>query len=116
MTGDGLLPVPGAPDLVGALVGVPVPEETIALRIAEATTLAQALTGGQGFSPDGARVHPEVAAAITASVVRSLENPSWPLTVVGSPLSSHPGSFDYWSEADLAMMARLRDRGREVRP
>ena len=78
------------------------------MRIAEATILAQALTAGRGFSADGRRVHPEVADAITASVVRSLENPSLPLSLVGPPLSPRPGTFDSWTEADLVLMARLR--------
>ena len=108
MISDGLRPVPGAPEVARALNGASHPDEVVRVRIAEATTLAQALTAGQGFSADGRRVHPEVADAITASVVRSLDNPSLPLTLVGPPHSPRPGTFDYWTEADLVLMARLR--------
>jgi hypothetical protein len=87
-------------------------EEVVQVRIAEATTLAIALTAGHGFSPDGRGVHPELAAAISRSVIRSLENPSLPLSLAGPPLSPRPGTFDYWSEADLVLMAELRALGR----
>jgi hypothetical protein len=99
---------PGATEVALSRGGPGHPDELVRVRIAEATTLAHALTGGHGFSPDGGLVNPDLAEAIARSVVRSLENPSLPLTLVGPPLSPRPGTFDYWSEADLAMMASLR--------
>ncbi len=109
VTSDGLLPVPGPADVARALPSLPsLAPEVVQARTAEALSLARQLTRGAGFSTDGHRVHPDLAAAISSCVVRSLLNPSLPLALSGPPLSSRPGTFATWTDAELAVMTRFR--------
>jgi hypothetical protein len=108
-TGDGLRPVPGSPEVLRSTRGATFPDELVRVRIAEATSLALKLTAGGGFSVDVRRVDPELAAAITACVTRSLQNPSLPLSLAGSALSARPGTFATWTDQELDLMARLRE-------
>jgi hypothetical protein len=107
-TDDRLCPLPGPGDVPPPAAALTQSEELIRVRISEAAGLARRLTLGGGFSPDGRRVHPQLAKVIIASVTRSLLNPSLPLTLVGPPLSPRPGSFATWTLHELSLMERLR--------
>ena len=85
--------------------------EAVQALITEAASLAHRFTRGAGFSADGKSVHPELAAAISSCVARSLLNPSLPLALSGPPLSSHPGTFATWTDTEVALMTRLRTLG-----
>lgn len=106
-----MVPLPRAADVMSGLSRRHTPEQVGAL-IDRTVLLVRHYTRGQGFSPQGSDIEPELARLVVDTVRRAVLNPEQPLACAGPLLDGTPGSFADWTLAEQGLLEVYRTRSR----